>query len=228
MMLIRLLIKLLIKLTVRMQYIYLHGFASSPKSAKVSYLLDRFRERNLELATPDFNQGDFSHLTITRQLTQVASLLDDRPVTLIGSSLGGLTAAWLGEKYPQVERLVLIAPAFGFLDHWLPKLTPAELSQWQTSGYKPIYHYGAGRSLPLHYEFVTDAQSYDTPSLTRAIPTLICHGSHDEVIPMAASYDYAQERPWVKFREYPSDHTLMDAIDLIWQEIQEFCQLSSK
>jgi uncharacterized protein len=210
------------------QYIYLHGFASSPNSAKVDYLNDRFRELDLELTVPDFNQGDFSHLTITRQLTQVASLFSDRPVTLIGSSLGGLTAAWLGEKYPQVERLVLIAPAFGFVEHWLPKLKPEELEQWQNSGYMPIYHYGEERSLPLHYQFITDAQKYPTTDLTRAVPTLICHGLQDEIIPLQASVDYQSDRPWAKLVQYDSDHTLMDVIDQIWQEIQQFCQLGSK
>ena len=209
------------------QYIYLHGFASSPNSAKVDYLGDRFRELGLELTTPDFNQGDFSHLTITRQLTQVASLFSDRPVTLIGSSLGGLTAAWLGEKYPQVEKLVLIAPAFGFVEHWLPKLKPEELAAWQNSGYLPIYHYGEQRSLPLHYQFVTDAQDYSpTDHLTRAVPTLICHGLQDEIIPFQSSLDYQSDRPWVKLVQYDSDHTLMDVIDSVWQEIQQFCQLA--
>jgi uncharacterized protein len=210
------------------QYIYLHGFASSPNSAKVDYLDDRFRELDLELTAPDFNQGDFSHLTITRQLTQVGSLFSDRPVTLIGSSLGGLTAAWLGQKYPQVERLVLLAPAFGFVEHWLPKLQPEELEQWQNSGYLPIYHHGEQRSLPLHYQFITDAQNYPTANLTRAVPTLICHGLQDEVIPFQASDDYQISRPWVKLVKYDSDHTLMDVIDPIWQEIQQFCQLGSE
>lgn len=207
------------------QYIYLHGFASSPNSAKVEYLSDRFRELNLELTVPDFNQGDFSHLTITRQLIQVARLFSDQPVTLLGSSLGGLTAAWLGEKYPQVEKLVLIAPAFGFVDHWLPKLKPEELEQWQKSGYLPIYHYGEKRSLPLHYQFITDAQIYKTSSLIRPVPTLICHGRQDEVIPLESSYVYQSSRPWVKLVEYDSDHSLMDVIDPIWQEIQQFCHL---
>jgi len=207
------------------QYIYLHGFASSPNSAKVSYLRDRFQELQLDLVVPDFNQGDFSHLTITRQLTQVARLLDERSVTLLGSSLGGLTAALLGENYPQVERLVLLAPAFGFVEHWLPKLKPEELDQWQNSGYLPIYHHGEARSLPLHYEFVTDAQGYSIAELVRPIPTLICHGQEDEVIPVEASRSYQSSRPWVKLIEYESDHSLMDVIDPIWQEVQQFCGL---
>ena len=49
-------------------YIYLHGFASSPQSSKAIYLRDRFAEINLNLEVLDLNQGDFTHLTLTRQI----------------------------------------------------------------------------------------------------------------------------------------------------------------
>ena len=118
-------------------YIYLHGFASSPQSAKAQYLGNRFSESQINLKILDLNQGDFSHLTLTRQLKQVEAELPSNqiPVTLIGSSFGGLTSAWLGEKYPQVKRLVLLAPAFGFLSHWLSMLGEAQVKQWQESGF---------------------------------------------------------------------------------------------
>jgi hypothetical protein len=124
-------------MAVASNFIYLHGFASSPQSAKATYLHDRFAQIQLSLCVPDLNQGDFSHLTITRQLHQVAALLPPipKPVTVIGSSLGGLTAAWLGQKYQQVQRLVLLAPAFEFLTHWLPHLGAAQLQQWQIDRY---------------------------------------------------------------------------------------------
>ena len=79
----------------KQHFIYLHGFASSPESTKAVYLRDRFAELQINLTIPDLNQGDFSHLTISRQLEQVAAELPPppTPVTLIGSSLGGLTAA---------------------------------------------------------------------------------------------------------------------------------------
>ena len=205
-----------------LDYIYLHGFASSPQSAKAIYLRDRLSS----LKIPDLNQGDFSHLTLTRQIEQIAAEFppDPMPVTVIGSSLGGLTAAWVGEKYPQVERLVLLAPAFEFLAHWLLRLGEEQLQQWQTEQYLPVYHYGEKRSLPLHYQFVTDAAQYQDEQLQRPIPTLILHGRHDEVIPIAASRDYAASRPWVELIELEDDHSLGNVLPEIWESIKAFCQ----
>lgn len=211
-----------------MRFIYLHGFASSPKSAKAVYLRDCFAACNIALEIPDLNQGDFSHLTIARQINQVESLFpsDGTPVTLIGSSLGGLTSAWLGQRHPQVQRLVLLAPAFGFLSHWLSKLGDEQIHQWQTSGYLSVDHYGEMRSLPLHYQFVEDARHYPETQLTRPLPTLILHGQQDEVIPITASREYASLRPWVQLIELESDHGLMDVMPKIWDAIQDLCQLS--
>ncbi len=208
-------------------FIYLHGFASSPNSAKAQDIGDRFAKIQTKLKIPDLNLGDFSHLTITRQLKQVAAEfpLDAAPVTLIGSSLGGLTAAHLGQQYPQVQRLVLLAPAFGFLSHWLPKLGDEELQRWQREKYLQVYHYGEGQKLPLRYEFVTDAHQYQESQLQRPIPTLILHGKQDEVIPIQASRDFARLRPWVELIELKSDHALGNVTAEIWQAIRLFCQL---
>jgi hypothetical protein len=208
-------------------YIYLHGFASSPQSAKAKDISDHFAKIPLKLKIPDLNAGDFSQLTITRQLTQVAAEFphDSAPVTLIGSSLGGLTSAHLAEKYPQVQRLVLLAPAFGFLSHWLPKLGDEEIQRWQREKYLMIHHYGEGRSLPLSYDFLTDAAEYQEDMLQRPIPTLILHGKQDEVIPITASREFARSRPWVELIELDSDHALGNVMAEIWQAIHLFCQL---
>jgi uncharacterized protein len=208
-------------------FIYLHGFASSPQSAKARYLGDRFQSLKINLNTPDLNQGDFTHLTLSRQMQQVTAAFPPmpQPVTLIGSSLGGLTAAWIGEHQPQVDRLVLLAPAFQFLAHWLPKLSTEQLQRWQTEQYLSVYHYSVQQMLPLHYSFVTDAAQYEDTKLQRPVPTLILHGRSDEVIPIQASRDFAVQRPWVKLIELDSDHALADVQPKIWQEIQTFCQL---
>ncbi|MFN6570777.1 YqiA/YcfP family alpha/beta fold hydrolase [Dendronalium sp. ChiSLP03b] len=210
-----------------MEYIYLHGFASSPKSAKAQDIGDRFAKIQRKIKIPDLNAGDFSQLTITRQLTQIAREFPDAPVpvTLIGSSLGGLTSAHLGQQYQQVQRLVLLAPAFGFLSHWLPRLGDEEVQRWQQEKYLMIYHYGEGRSLPLSYDFVTDAAHYQEELLQRPISTLILHGKKDEVIPIAASRDFVRSRPWVELVELDSDHALGNVMEEIWQAICLFCQL---
>ncbi len=211
------------------EFIYLHGFASSPCSAKARYLLDCFTQADIDLKIPDLNAGDFTNLTITRQMAQITLELPDpsTSVTLIGSSLGGLTAAHLGQQHQQVKRLVLLAPAFGFLSHWLPKLGDEALQQWQQEKYLMVHHYGEKRSLPLRYDFVLDASQYKEEILQRPIPTLILHGKQDEVIPIQASRDFARQRPWVQLLELDSDHSLNNVMSEIWQAIQQFCLLTT-
>lgn len=210
------------------QYIYLHGFASSPQSRKAQDLSDRFAQLHLPLLIPDLNQSDFTHLTLTRQLQQVEAALPPAPtpVTLIGSSFGGLTAAWLGQTQPQVERLILLAPAFGFLSHWLPRLGFEQAQQWKTEGFLPVYHYGAEKMLPISYAFAEDAAQYRESEIRRPVPTLIIHGTQDEVIPVQSSIEFAKERPWVTLIELESDHGLLDRSEEIWHAICEFCALS--
>lgn len=208
-----------------LNYLYLHGFASSNASAKAQYLRKLFSECQIPLAIPDLNQGDFFHLTLSRQLQQAASLLPaaPTPVTVIGSSFGGLAAAWLGERHQQVQRLVLLAPAFGFLSHWLDNLGAETVKQWQEFGHLSVYHYGEKRALPLSYQFITDLGYYQEGQLQRSLPTLILHGRYDEIISIDCSRDYAHQRPWVELIELESNHSLTDVLPEIWQAIQDFC-----
>ena len=206
-----------------MDYIYLHGFASSPNSAKAQYFRSAFAELAIDLKIPDLNQGNFSQLTITRQIEQILAQFppSPTPVTLIGSSLGGLTATLIAEKSLQVQRLVLLAPAFEFLSHWLPQLGEAKLKQWQAEQQLMVYHYAEKRSLPLSYNFVIDAANYQDNQLLRPVPTLILHGRHDEVIPITVSRSYASSRPWVQLIELDSNHALADIMTQ-WQQIKSF------
>lgn len=212
------------------QYIYLHGFASSPQSKKAQAFQQHFDRLGLPLRIPDLNQGDFSRLSLSRQIHQVQELIATwaEPVVLIGSSLGGLTAAWVAEQpgcQAQCKALVLLAPAFQFLAQWLPRLGPDQLNYWQTSGSLAVFHYSEQRTLPLYYDFVTDAQQYQDEALQQAVPTLIIHGIHDEVIAVEASRTYAATRPWVTLVEVESDHALVDVQDDIWQRVQTFLAL---
>lgn len=207
-----------------MEFIYLHGFASHPQSAKAKYLRDRFNSIGLNLQIPDLNQDDFSHLTISRQIEQAANLLPSQPYStiIIGSSLGGLTAAIMAQKYLQIKKLILLAPAFSFLSHWLPKLGKDKVEQWQRDKYMAVYHYYEQKHLPLNYNFIEDAKQYESLFWSRNLPTLILHGIHDETIPISSSREYAKVRDWVELIELDSDHALGNATGKIWQNMKSF------
>lgn len=204
-------------------YIYLHGFASGPGSTKAKDFRSRFDRVGIDLYVPDLNQGDFTNLTISRQIAQVIALFpeDGSPVTLIGASLGGWVAAIIARDYPQVQKLILLAPAFNFLNHWLPKIGDLQLKSWADSGYLPIYHHAVQNLLPLHYNFVVDARKYHFFKSGRVIPTLIIHGVRDDVIPVASSRNFAIEHPWVELLEIDSDHALVDASEFIWEKMYQ-------
>lgn len=201
-------------------YIYLHGFASGPNSAKAVFFQKKFASLGIPLIIPDLNKPDFSQFSLTRNLATVTQLLPPppQPVVVIGSSFGGLTAAWLAEKNPQIEQLILLAPAFEFLQAWLPRLGD-QLAQWQTQGYLEVEHYAYHQTQPLAYTFLTDLQTYDEAQLTRPVSTLIFHGDADEVIPVAASQRYAHHRAWVELQVLAGDHGLTDNSEEIWETL---------
>ncbi len=211
-----------------MNYFYLHGWLSGPLSNKARFFNQMFTEHGLYLNIPDLNQDDFLHLTLSRQIEQVQTLLPEKPVTLIGSSFGALTALWVAENSPQVERLVLMAPAFNFSEKSLSKiLTQSLMDQWHGQGQVNLEHYAYSEKVPLSYNFVEDLRRYDDAQLARELPTLILHGLHDETIPVKASRDFAAARSWVNLIELDSDHGLASAQNRLWEEIKKFCSIVS-
>jgi uncharacterized protein len=211
-----------------MNYLYLHGFASGPQSTKAVDLGNRFAQKGIELNIPDLNQPDFFNLTLTRQIQQCEAILATEVGlwTILGSSLGGLTAAWLAQRNQIIERLVLMAPAFEFLPHWQQQIGAVQLEQWQHDGSIEVYHHIEARSIPLGYAFWTDVSQYNEAALDRPIPTLILHGVADEVIPVEASRRYVAQRPWCKLIEMQSDHGLTDVLPEIWAATQSFCVMT--
>ncbi len=208
-------------------YLYIHGFASGPRSRKAIYLAKKFAAQGIELLVPDFNQGGFTNFTISRQLQQALSYFPaTEPVTIIGSSLGGWAALLLAQQYHQVARLVLLAPAFGFPSLWLERLGAEALDDWQESGSLPVYHHVEQQQVPLHYRFVIDAQQYLQSNLERNLPTLILHGQSDAVVPIDLSRNFAATHPWAELIELDSDHSLGNVLTPIWQEISQFCAFS--
>ncbi|MGD1714759.1 YqiA/YcfP family alpha/beta fold hydrolase [Dapis sp. BLCC M172] len=207
-------------------YIYLHGFASSPRSNKAIYLRDRFAEVNINLNVVDLNQDNFFNLTLSRQIHQIESVIKNKstPIILIGSSFGGLTSTFLAERNRNIKAIVLLAPAFNFLSHLRKSLGEKKLQKWQERGNYWIYHYGEKNYSLLSYNFIIDLMKYQKKKLQRNLPTLIFHGVHDGTIPIQASREFATKRPWVELIELDSDHTLGNVLETVWEEINQFFQ----
>jgi pimeloyl-ACP methyl ester carboxylesterase len=212
-----------------MQYIYLHGFASGPDSTKARFFADTFQRRGLSLLRPDLND-DFSHLTITRQLEKlrrITSAFDARqPITLIGSSMGGLVAILYSGLDSRVRRLVLLAPAVGF-HRILKSKAGAKFSEWKKNGYMPVEHYALGKTLPLHFGIYTDAMLYRKATFTRALPTLIFHGLHDDTVAYKNSITLVEQNARAGLMLLNSDHALNDCLETIDSQVQAFFERNS-
>lgn len=211
-----------------MNYLYLHGFASSPNSYKANYMKEKFQELGLTLHVPDLNLTDFGHITLSEQLAYLdrTYLQNHEPIAVIGSSLGGFLAVLLAAKNPLVEKLVLLAPAFGFGDRIAQNIGAENIAQWQQEGVREFYHYGLKRNVNLQFQFLVDAQKYSEAQLTRSLPILIFHGIHDDVVPASLSEIFAQERSQVILKLLNDDHALGNDLINIWQDTKQFLEIS--
>src|SRR5437879_6318239 len=114
--------------------VYLHGFASGPQSTKAQFFLRKFSERGVTIRIPRLDEGNFEGLTISGQLGVIERAAGEGPVSLIGSSLGGYLAALYAARHPEVEWLVLLAPAFQFPGRWRERFSEDELAEWKRRG----------------------------------------------------------------------------------------------
>ena len=211
-----------------MNYLYLHGFASSPQSTKARFMQQRFAEMGLTLHVPDLNLTDFATATLSDQLDYLDRIYinHNEPLVVIGSSLGGFLAVQLAAQKIQVQKLVLFAPAFGFSQRIAKSLGEENVTKWQQDDIREFYHYGLKRNVNLHFNFFTDAQKYSDEKLTRSLPMLIFHGLHDDVVPASLSEEFAKLRSQVTLKLLDDDHALGKDLDSIWQDTKQFLSIS--
>jgi uncharacterized protein len=205
---------------------YLHGFASSAQSSKATFLARKLAERGQRLVIPDFNQPDFSTLTVTRMIEQTWRAVDSalaEPVTLIGSSLGGFVAVNAAVQRPdRVDRLVLLAPALDFGGNRMRKMGEAGIAEWKASGQVTVFHHGYGRMMPVHYELYEDARRYDAFNADVRMPVLIFQGRRDDAVDPATVEAWAAARPNAELHLLDDDHQLTASLDRIWDLTSRF------
>jgi len=199
--------------------VYLHGFASSPLSSKAQFFRRKFAARGVPMEIPQLDEGRFEELTISGQLRVIERTVGERPAILMGSSLGGYLAALYAARHPsQIERMVLLAPAFQFPRRWRERYSPED---WKREGSIPVFHYGEGRERSLGYQFAEDAAQYeDEPEFPQ--PAVIFHGVHDSVVPVGISSAYAARHPNVELVLLESGHELTDVLEPMWLKTSSY------
>ena len=210
-----------------MHVFYLHGFASSAASSKAAWFGQKLRAHGITLQTPDFNEPDFSTLTVTRMVEQTASAIDalpEGPVVLIGSSMGALVAVQAAalNRPRAVDRLVLLAPALDFGRRRDFALGDRTHEEWRTTGHTNVFHYGYGRMLPVHYELYADACGYECENLRLDLPVQIFQGRNDIVVDPGSVEAWARRRPNVELHLLDDDHQLGASLDYMWDRMRPF------
>ncbi|MCB9882140.1 MAG: alpha/beta fold hydrolase [Planctomycetes bacterium] len=214
-------------MTTPRHYAYLHGFASSPTSAKGCALRAAMERHGRELQLPDLNVPSFAELTITDALTALdtlhARVVDERSDRwcLIGSSFGGYLAARWAELHPdQVERLVLLCPGFDLLNRWPTILGADTVERWRDEGAME-FPLADGTTATIGAGFLVDAERHPPfPRLSH--PVLLIHGTRDEIVPIETSREVARRGRDVTLIERDDDHALVGDLPALERLVLEF------
>ena len=203
-------------------FIYLHGFASSPRSYKATQIVPALQQRGWSVANPDLNEGDFTGLTVSRSLRRIRRLLRDRTV-VIGSSLGGYLAALLQHEDDRIVATVLMAPAFDFVERLRQRHGALALDDWARQGVAEVEHYGAGRMEKIGYGLVEDAQNHPSRPPLR-VPTYVLQGLNDDTVPadMVAQVVAAAPADLVTYCPVDDDHALAASVGLARAAAESF------
>ncbi|HVH97930.1 MAG TPA: YqiA/YcfP family alpha/beta fold hydrolase [Enhygromyxa sp.] len=208
------------------RHAYLHGFASSSMATKGQALKRFYAARGLEFHTPDLNAPSFAELSYSAMLERFDALdreLDERDGVepgstrwrLIGSSMGGFVAARWAQLHPErVDRLLLLCPAFDFVERWPSLIGAQNFERWREQGRLALPD-ASGKAVEVHFGLVEDAMTHPArPEVPR--PTTIIHGTRDTVVPIESSREYAQaHRDRVRLVEVDDDHLLARSLATI-------------
>jgi pimeloyl-ACP methyl ester carboxylesterase len=218
-------------------WFFLHGLNSNRRGEKALHFARQIARRGEAFASLDMtghgdSEGDLLGLSLSRNLADVDRGLDFveelggpfSSVVLIGSSMGGMSAFWYAAQHPQrITRTVAIAPAFEMAGRLLLSLGRTKAQEWRM---KKVIRIQTGfAEFDLGYQLVEDESRYPTVSLMRRLktPSLILHGSDDEVVPCQLSRQFVERIEQVKLVEIPGgDHRLTAHKERLFELMWDF------
>jgi len=220
--------------------IYLHGFRSHCNGEKAIEIArhaiasDRSWLR-FDLRGHGLSDGELKEQIVSSGLDDLLQVLDsiaERPFILHGSSMGGWISVLAAVRRMQrISGMMLIAPAFNFVQNNLANLPEPVLQHWQAETYMSFPDAYGNEPYSLRYDIIKDAEQYDVmnSSIELDIPLHIVHGENDPIIPIRNTEKFLRHAKLenLDFERIPDgEHRLTDHIPLIishidslWQEI---------
>jgi hypothetical protein len=212
-----------------MRCLYLHGFASGPGSSKGVALAADFAARGASVERLDLRVPSLAHLRPSLMIERtLAAIGDGGSLALVGSSLGGLTAARVAARSPAVRALVLLAPAFRLVERWRARLGDEAWAAWHASGWLAVYDHAERREARVDFGFVEDALALDAHDggwPPAVVPTWIAHGRADEVVDIELSRAWVAAAPAsapASLLELDDDHQLLSSLPAILPRAWDF------
>ncbi|MGM0541296.1 MAG: YqiA/YcfP family alpha/beta fold hydrolase [Pseudomonadota bacterium] len=175
--------------------VYLHGFLSSASSQKGRWLVQQVQTENSQVQQA--SEAVFKEIiTMTypiaspaQSVQKIETLLQDlltqkeHPIVLMGSSMGGYYAQFLGQKYKLPY--IMINPALN------PK--PIFLENLGAS-----YNPSTGEKFVIDNAYIQQLESYDVTRLDRRIPVMLLMDEGDDVIDVATALMKYQDKRALK------------------------------
>lgn len=186
------------------QILFITGFLSKRWGNKSKALAQWCAEQGWGFCCYDVrgfgdSEGRFIDYTLSDWIADARlvlnSLKDGPPITIVGNSLGGWIAWLIAQECADIERLVLIAPAFNMMGLRAQSIAPERSHDWHTAGWMPWDDEPAHRDYPLAWKWVEESRAYWGRSFDqlRPVKTTILHGLQDTVILPQGSSKFAEE-----------------------------------
>jgi pimeloyl-ACP methyl ester carboxylesterase len=206
-------------------YVFLHGLGSVRAGEKSTSLLAHAARRGRAFLRFDLrghgeSSGRVGTIAVSELIADTIHVLERTgPAVVVGSSLGGLVGAFAAAARPELVRgVALLAPAFGLLGSLADRL--------DADGRMGTRN---GTTFVVEPRVLEDAKNLDERGLPArlGVPTLVVHGTADDVIPHRASerffaaIPHPQKELWI----VPGgDHRLNTVADAMWRRLDRLLE----
>lgn len=186
------------------QLLFITGFLSKRWGTKSKALAQWCEENGWGFCCYDVrgfgdSEGKFTAYTLSDWIADarevITMLRSGPPLTIVGNSLGGWIAWLMAREFEQIERLILIAPAFNMMGVRAESIPAERRRAWQNEGRMPWDDDPLHKDWPLSWKWVEESEAYWKSSFDRFrhVKTTILHGLQDTAISPECSRRFAEE-----------------------------------